>query len=185
VSTDCSPLFLFNQEQLTKIQRRFTNNLGDKMKLRILIFFLFIVSCTQLPDGTAGPDMAVTNPPAGNMPTQKPSVNQFAPRPGDGKLVRGNAFINEASLVIRESYPPQIALSIAGDLPTPCHQLRAEIAQSDAESKIMIDIYSMVNPDTMCTQVVKPFQEQIDLGTFPSGHYSVWVNGELVGEFDS
>jgi hypothetical protein len=37
----------------------------------------------------------------------------------------------------------------------------------------------------MCTQILKPFQASIDLGTFPSGHYSVYVNGELAGEFDS
>jgi hypothetical protein len=36
-----------------------------------------------------------------------------------------------------------------------------------------------------CIQVLEPFQEQIDLGTFPSGHYSVWLNGEWVGEFDA
>jgi hypothetical protein len=32
---------------------------------------------------------------------------------------------------------------------------------------------------------VEPFEATIDLGTYPSGHYSVWVNGELAGEFDS
>jgi hypothetical protein len=32
---------------------------------------------------------------------------------------------------------------------------------------------------------VEPFEANIDLGTYPSGHYSVWVNGELAGEFDS
>lgn len=119
------------------------------------------------------------------MPTDEPHENPFSPRPGDEKLTRGSVFINETSLVIRESYPPQISLSIKGDLPTPCHQLRAAIAGPDQENKIMVDAYSVVDSTKACAQVLEPFEEYIDLGTFPSGHYSVWVNGELAGEFDS
>jgi hypothetical protein len=119
------------------------------------------------------------------MPTNEPHVNPFSPKPGDKHLTRGNVFIDEASLVIRESCPPQVSLSIGGDLPTPCHQLRVEIAPPDRENKIMVAAYSVVNPDMACTQVIKPFQEYIDLGTFPGGRYWVWVNGELAGEFDS
>jgi hypothetical protein len=118
------------------------------------------------------------------MPTP-PYVNPFLPKSGDEKLTRSDIFIHEASLMIRESYPPQISLSLSGDLPTPCHQLRAEIAPPDAENKILVDVYSVVNPDLACTQMVKSFQEQIDLGAFPGGHYAVWVNGEPAGEFDS
>lgn len=156
------------------------------MKLRILLLFLmFAAACAPLPGNTAGPDTAVTSPPEDAMPTNEPHANPFSPKPGDKNLTRGNVFINEASLVIRESYPPQVSLSIGGDLPTPCHQLRVEITSPDQENKIMVEAYSVVNPDMACTQVIKPFQEYIDIGTFPSGHYSVWVNGERAGEFDS
>ena len=109
----------------------------------------------------------------------------YAPRPGDAKLTRGNVFIEENGLVIRESYPPQIALGISGNLPTPCHEIRAEISAPDVENKINVDVYSVVDPNMICTQVLKPFMENIELGTFPTGHYSVWLNGEMVGEFDS
>ena len=85
----------------------------------------------------------------------------------------------------RESYPPQISLSLEGELPTPCHELRAEIAPPDAENKIQIAVYSVVDRNEACAQVLGPVEESIDLGTFPPGHYSVWVNGELAGEFDS
>jgi hypothetical protein len=87
--------------------------------------------------------------------------------------------------LIRESYPPQITLSLQGNLPTPCHNLRAKISEPDAENKINVEVYTVVDPNMMCTQVLKPFQETVELGTFPNGHYSVFVNGELVGEFDS
>ena len=94
-------------------------------------------------------------------------------------------FIEEQGLLIRESFPPQIALSLSGNLPTPCHQLHANVTPPDAENKIIIDVYSVTDPTLICTQVLSPFTETVELGTYPSGHYAVWVNGALAGEFDS
>jgi len=119
------------------------------------------------------------------MPTSEPRTNPFAPKPGDEQLTRGNVFLDEAGLLIRESYPPQISVALRGTLPTPCHELRAEISVPDQENKIAVDVYSVVDPDKVCIQVLEAFEEQIGLGTFPSGHYSVWVNDQLAGEFDS
>jgi hypothetical protein len=156
------------------------------MKVRIFwLLILFAVSCAPQPQATTGPDTAVTSPPEDNMSTNQPNMNPFAPKPGDSKFTRGNAYINEATLMIRESYPPQISLTVRGDLPTPCNELRVKIDAPDRENKIMVDVYSLVDPNKVCIQVLKPFQEYIDLGTFSTGHYSVWVNGEMAGEFDA
>lgn len=156
----------------------------------LLLVILLVTACAPQIDptnepGSLPPDTAVTSPPVDNMPTGEPDRNPFAPKPGDEALTRGEVFIDETSLVIRESFPPQISLSLKGNLPTPCHELRAEIASPDQENKIVVDVYSVVDPNVVCTQVLEPFEEFIDLGTFPSGHYTVWVNGELAGEFDS
>lgn len=153
----------------------------------ILVVMFLVVACAPQPPATTGPDTPVTSPegPGDNMPTTEPSLNPFSPKPGDANLTRGNVFINEASLVIRESFPPQISVLIKGELPTPCHQLRAEISEPDQENKIVVEVYSVVNPDLACIQVIEPFEESIDLGTYPTGHYTVWVNGEMVGEFDT
>jgi hypothetical protein len=35
----------------------------------------------------------------------------------------------------------------------------------------------------VCIQVLQAFESSINLGTYPDGTYTVWVNGELVGEF--
>jgi hypothetical protein len=161
------------------------------MRSQVLLFLVLLVSaCAPQPmpieePGTLPPDMPVTSPPLDNMPTNEPHENPLSPKPGDANLTRGNVYIHEKSLVIRESYPPQISLSFRGDLPTPCHEVRAEIAAPDPENKILVDVYSVVDPNIACTQMLEPFEEFIDLGTFPPGHYSVWVNGELAGEFDS
>jgi len=155
--------------------------------LTIPFLLIFLVSCATAPatQDNLPPDTAITNPPEGTMPANEPPVNPLAPKPGDIKLTRGNVFIQEFGLLIRESFPPQVSLSFSGELPTPCHELRAVINPPDAENKIMLDAYSVVDPDMMCTQVLKPFEESINIGTYPSGHYTVWINGEMAGEFDT
>lgn len=161
-----------------------------KRKIFLLFLVLTLISCSPALQATdepsaPPPDTAVTSPPDQSMPTTEPVANPFAPGAGDSNLSPGNVFLHEASLLIRESFPPQIALNLKGDLPTPCHQLRVGIDAPDSNNRINIDVYSVVNPDMMCTQVIKPFEANVELGTFPSGHYAVFVNGESAGEFDS
>ena len=156
--------------------------------LTITLFMTFLVaSCTTTPaaSNTVPPDTAVTSPPKSTMPSNQPPVNSLAPQPGDENLVRSEIFVQEASLVIRESFPPQVSLTLRGDLPTPCHALRSILNPPDGENKIIVEAYSVVDPDRICTQVLQPFEESLDLGTYPGGHYTVWVNGEMAGEFDT
>jgi hypothetical protein len=156
------------------------------MKFQIpLLLILIVVACSPLPVATGGPDQAVTDPPGDNSPTEEPVRNPFSPQAEDEDLTRGNVYLGEASVVIRESFPPQISLSVSGDLPTPCNQLRAEIGAPDQDNKIEVELYSVINPEKACVQVLEPFEETIELGTFPAGHYTVWVNGEMIGEFDA
>ena len=149
----------------------------------LLLLLLFVAACT--PETTPDPDSAVTSPPVDSMPTNERVTNPFAPQPGDADLTRGNAYLDEASLIIRESFPPQISVTLVGNLPTPCNQLRVAVSAPDSENKINVEVYSVTDPNQVCIEVLEPFEEQIDLGTFPTGHYSVWVNGALAGEFDS
>jgi hypothetical protein len=156
--------------------------------INLTIVFL-TVACTQVPmpdpspvlnPNSLSPDAPVTN----STPIGTPAM-PFAPKPDDTNLSRGNVFLNESSLLIRESFPPQISLSLSGDLPTPCHELRVHVQEPDPDNKINVEVYSVVDPDRVCIQVLEPFQANIDLGIFPSGHYAVWANGEMVGEFDA
>jgi hypothetical protein len=155
---------------------------------------LLIVACTQVPGpsqspvpepNTLPPDAPVTSPPQNDPTPMETPAAPFAPQPGDTNLSRGPVFISESGLLIRESFPPQISLSLSGDLPTPCHNLRVNVPQPDSENIINVEVYSVVHPDQVCAQVLKPFQEEIDLGTFPGGHYTVWVNEDMAGEFDT
>jgi hypothetical protein len=160
-----------------------------RIKLFLLIIALWTASCAPALEPASDPsplppDSPVTSPPDGETPAE-PASDPFAPQPGDANLIRGNAFVQEMGILIRESFPPQIALSLSGELPTPCHQLRVQVSEPDTNNRIDVEAYTVVNPELVCIQVVEPFNANIDLGTFPSGHYSVWVNDELAGEFDS
>ena len=113
------------------------------------------------------------------------SENQFSPKPGDGALDRGNLYIETADLLTMESFPLQFALQLTGNLPTPCNQLRLKVSPPDADKRIDIEAYTVIDPGMMCTQVLKPFEANLPLGSFPAGHYTLWLNGEKISEFDA
>jgi hypothetical protein len=112
-------------------------------------------------------------------------VTPYAPLSSDTAFKRSSVFIETIDLLVMESFPPQISLQLTGSLPTPCHQLRVKTNPPDAENRIDIEVYSVVNPGMMCAQVLSPFDANVQLGSFPVGHYSVWINGEKIGEFDA
>jgi inhibitor of cysteine peptidase len=115
-----------------------------------------------------------------------PVTGTFAPEAGDDKLVRGEAFVEipDSQVVLLESYPVQVQVNLQGSLPNPCHQLRVNPSQPDSQNRIQIEVYSVTKPDTMCTEVLKPFNVQFPLGNLSTGHYLIYINGELLAEFD-
>jgi len=166
------------------------------MKMKHLLIFMAIMvlvdACASTPatgvpsePATLSPNIPIATSTAGNTSTKESPTMTFNPKTGDQPLLEGNVFIYETRLFIRESYPSQIALTVSGDLPTPCHQLRIAVGKPDTKNIINIDIYTVVDTNRMCAQALMPFQETIELGAFSSGHYSVWVNGKPAGEFDS
>ena len=128
-----------------------------------------VVSATPLPPGL-----------------EQPRIPQpYAPAPGDDKLQRGNAFIGPVQINVAESYPPQFFLNITGELPTPCHQLRIRTSAPDGEHRIVVEAYSVIEPNAVCVQVIEPFNVSVPLGSFPAGKYEVWLNGQPVGEIEA
>ncbi len=133
---------------------------------------------------------ASSDSPVAGEPSEDASVNPapespYDPQAGDDKLVRGNAFMNSADLLVMESFPVQIQMIVRGSLPTPCHSLRAVVNTPDKNNNIEVELYSVTNPDRLCAQVLQSFEASIPMGSFPAGHYTVTVNGERIGEFDS
>ena len=111
----------------------------------------------------------------------------FEPQPGDKLLTRGEVFLNldSSQLIIMESMPLQVLAILSGDLPDPCHKLRVAVTAAGADNHVNLEVYSLTNASEICTSVLQPFAATIPLGTYSGGHFSVYVNGELLGEFDS
>jgi hypothetical protein len=119
----------------------------------------------------------MTNPP---LPTQGP----YAPQPGDNSLLRQEVFLDSTSLRNLDSDPATFVLDLRGNLPSPCNKLRAVVPAPNGQNQIMVDLFSLVNPAEVCIAIIQPFETSVVLGKFPHGRYTVWVNGQQVGEFD-
>jgi hypothetical protein len=100
-------------------------------------------------------------------------------------MSRGEVFIDEMQVLTMESFPPQFLLQMSGSLPTPCHHLRADVSDPDSQNQIQVEVYSLADPDAACIQVLEPFQQGINLGSFSQGSYTVVVNGEQVAEIEA
>ena len=113
-----------------------------------------------------------------------PEDHEFAPKLEDAGLDRGNVFLESTEILMLESYPVQVQLLLVGNLPTPCHKLRAVVSPPDDQNRIDVEVYSVVDAEMICTQVLEPFEASIPLGAYTEGSYSVWLNGEEIGSFD-
>lgn len=120
-----------------------------------------------------------------DLPGQSPSSPaSWDPLPGDSSMKRGEIELVDVKIVPVESDPSRFNLLISGALPTPCHLLRVEVSSPDESTNIEVEIYSLVDPDQVCIQVLEPFSEEIPLGVFTEGDYQVIVNGTPIGEIE-
>lgn len=152
-------------------------------KLWILICCAFISGCVLIggnPDEPVQSDASIT--PGTSI---SPVDNLYAPRESDSKLSRSQIYLDSSQLNIMESFPLQFSVHLVGSMPTPCHQLRITVSPADQEKRILIEIYSLADPEMMCAEVLQKFDVTIPLGSFPKGHYSIWINGTKLSELDS
>ncbi|PKN93118.1 MAG: hypothetical protein CVU44_11875 [Chloroflexi bacterium HGW-Chloroflexi-6] len=160
------------------------------LSILLLTFTIALSACQPAPANLPepeNPDSTVTSPslPPDTSVGSWREESPYAVQPGDEKLQGGNIYINSSELLTLESYPPQFVLSVSGDLPDPCHQLRVKVTEADSENRIYVSVYTLVNPDAICIQVLKPFDINIPLGSFPTGEYQLYLNGEKVADFQS
>lgn len=110
--------------------------------------------------------------------------NSLDPKPGDVNLIRGPVYLSETQIYVLESYPMQVRLQLKGDLPTPCHQLRAVVSEPDNQDRINVELYSLVEPNLACSQLLESFDVTVSLGSYTGGSFTVWVNGEKVEDLN-
>ena len=113
--------------------------------------------------------------------------NPYAAQPGDSDLMAGDITVDSASVFLAESQPPQVMVNFAYFQPTPCYQLRVEVSGPDDQNQISLKAYAVAEKDKPCTlmALATPLQASLNLGSLPKGHYTVSLNGNQIGEFDS
>ena len=110
----------------------------------------------------------------------------YDPQPGDDLLRRGEVSVDleNSRLFTTGTQPVQAIAVLRGNSPAPCNPLRLVVTPLNNKNDINIEVYSLIDPKQNCLAVLQPFEIAILLGTYEDGHYSVYVNGELLGEFD-
>jgi hypothetical protein len=113
--------------------------------------------------------------------------NPYAPQPGDSNLMAGEIKIDSSSVFLAESQPPQVMVNFAYFPPTPCYKLRVEVTGTSKQNQINLKAYAVAEKDKPCTLMAlsTPLQASLNLGSVPKGHYTVFLNGDQIGEFDS
>jgi hypothetical protein len=131
--------------------------------------------------------MLVTSCGAKAAPTALQFDNPYAPQPGDSDLMYGDLTIDSSSVFLTKSQPPQVLVNFAYFQPTPCYQLRVEVSGPDEQNHITLKGYAVAEKDKPCNlmALATPLQASLNLGSVPSGHYTVSLNDNQIGEFDS
>lgn len=124
------------------------------------------VDGTPFPAGTSSPDSLIILTPNG------------------GDMERGSVFVEGSEILLLESYPVQVELRVLGNLPTPCHVLKAHVDEPDQQNRIYVEVFSLSDPGKICAQVLKPFDIKVPLGSYSEGGYSVYLNEEYMGDFE-
>lgn len=145
--------------------------------------------------GQASPPAAIENPTGSGYPAPGGAGQQQTGSPAEGldslfpaleedqSLTRGNFIMDAGQVNTGEKVTTQAEIIVRGSLPTPCHELRAVPNPPDAQNRIVVDVYTVVDAGLICTQNIVPFDGIIaTLDDLPAGEYTVLVNDQEVGK---
>ena len=113
--------------------------------------------------------------------------NPYAPQPGDRDLKRGEIEIQAALVASTRSLPPQILIQFTYLPQDVCYRLRVTVTRPDEQNRILIDAYGVTEAEQACMMMMPlaPQDIRLNIGSFPDGAYTVWLNGRQIGEFNS
>jgi hypothetical protein len=69
-----------------------------------------------------------------------------------------------------------LILNVTGYIPDGCEAL-ARVNVSQEDTVITVEIYREIPPGIMCPQMIVDYSDSVELGEFPSGDYTIRVNG--------
>lgn len=164
-----------------------------------VILILVVAGCSgaQLVQ-TEAPEGVETPGPYPEAPTQLPMVDPYpgipvgqdggsktiltsedwTPQASDQNMTRGEVDIQESGILPSRGDAAVYALYLSGYLPTPCNQLRIVVSAPDAQGQILVEGYSVSDPNELCVQVLAPFAAEVPLPAYVAGETAVVVNGQ-------
>ena len=161
---------------------------AEMRKILYAVFFVFTVTaCANPQTNTQTTEPAFTLVPTlvvDDALEEEVELPPYFPQFGDSELTKGNAIVSSVYVIFSGTDPNQVLVHISGYLPTPCHELRVTVPDPDAEGDIYMEVYSLTPPDQICEQVLRAYDVSVNLGTYPTGSYWVWLNGGRAGNFD-
>ncbi len=151
-------------------------------KMRIQVSTPQKVDTARPPFNTEPPTPAPTTPirvmpSPGTFPKTKRTPLPF-PQPEDAQMATGVVHLKDVQAEAADG--GKVLLTLSGQLPTPCSQLRVAVKREKWEIKVKV--YSVYEPNTECADVLKPFSVRVKIGPFPDGEYILWVNGQKIGK---
>jgi hypothetical protein len=110
----------------------------------------------------------------------------YAPQPGDLLLRWSEVTLDTrlTGLATTGGDWNMPAVNLQGTLQSSCQRLRIVMPPPDNKNKVHLEVYSVIDPLSVCTRVIQPFKVVYPLGYAGSGQSTVYVNGRYVGKFD-
>lgn len=132
--------------------------------------------------------LAVPTPPAAATAARPVRImveeNPYRPQPKDAGMKLASALVNNTGLIERFDLDPfRVELKITGSLPSVCNELRIDVAPPNDSYRVVVEVYSLINPDVQCDNVFQQFEASLLLGVYSNGRYTVWVNDGFAGDF--
>ena len=96
-----------------------------------------------------------------------------------GAKANSLVMVDNVDVLVMESFPLQVSLSVSGNLSVPCvHLLSPAVAFSNNHFSVVL-AESNLGPAESCIAVLEPFETSVplDVKDLPAGTYSVDVNG--------
>jgi hypothetical protein len=167
----------------------------SRIIILLSILALLMAACTpSAPTGVPEPTAAATDAvmveptayPDGGAVVQQPSMDSAYPvMAGDENKSQANFFADQIELKPNAGNPAHTDVVVTGSLPTPCHELRAFVNPPDANNIVNVQIYSVVDTEKVCTQVLSPYEGvAATIKDLPAGVYSVVSNNQPLGEIE-
>jgi len=104
------------------------------------------------------------------------------PTPPPSEPIYGSVMLSSIKFTIPEgTVEPEIRF--LGTVPTLCNKLIFKVDPIDSKKQIIIHVFTTSNMKESCLKKAEPFDQTIRLSKVPTGTYTVWFNGNKLGEY--